>query len=80
MIFNGANIAEKIDLSANGHRLRLFRDVGSITMDTDGVETVDVNALGGADTLTVNDLKPHRRQQRQRQPRPQRTGEARPTA
>jgi Ca2+-binding RTX toxin-like protein len=56
MIFNGANIAEKIDLSANGQRLRLFRDVASITMDTDGVETVDINALGGADTLTVNDL------------------------
>ena len=58
MIFNGANVAEKIDLSANGHRLRLFRDVGGITMDTDGVETVDVNALGGTDKLTVNDLKP----------------------
>ena len=56
MIFNGANIAEKIDLSANGHRLRLFRDVANITMDTDGVETVAINALGGADTLTVNDL------------------------
>ena len=56
MVFNGANGAEKFDLSANGHRLRFFRDVGGITMDTDGVETVDVNALGGADTVTVNDL------------------------
>jgi Ca2+-binding RTX toxin-like protein len=56
MIFNGAGAAEHIDLSANGPRLRLFRDLGSITMDTAGVETVDVNALGGADTLTVNDL------------------------
>ena len=25
-------------------------------MDTDGVEIVDFNALGGADTITVNDL------------------------
>jgi hypothetical protein len=25
-------------------------------MDTDGVETVDFNALGGADLITVNDL------------------------
>ena len=25
-------------------------------MDTDGVEIVDFNALGGADTVTVNDL------------------------
>ena len=54
--FNGANVAEKIDLSANGSRLRLFRDVGNVTMDVNGVEQVDVVALGGADTLTVNDL------------------------
>ena len=56
MVFNGANVSEKIDLSANGTRLRLFRDVGSITMDTNGVEQVNVNALGGADTVTTNDL------------------------
>jgi hypothetical protein len=36
--------------------LRLFRDVGNVTIDVDGVQTVDVNALGGADTLTVNNL------------------------
>lgn len=56
MRFNGANAAEKFDLSANGSRLRFFRDVGNITMDTAGVEQVDVNALGGADLVTVNDL------------------------
>jgi Ca2+-binding RTX toxin-like protein len=56
MRFNGAAAAEQFALSANGHRLRFFRNVGNITMDTDGVETVDVNALGGADTVTVDDL------------------------
>ena len=56
MLFNGANVAEKVDLSANGGRLRFTRDVAGITMDTDGVEQVDFNALGGADTVTVNDL------------------------
>ena len=56
MRFNGAAAAEKFDLSANGNRLRFFRDVGNITMDTAGVERVDVNALGGADLVTVNDL------------------------
>src|SRR6266508_3679325 len=56
MRFNGANLAERIELSANGNRLRLFRDLGTITMDTAGVERVDVNALGGADLVTVNDL------------------------
>ena len=56
MLFNGSNAAEHFDLSANGHRLRFFRDVASITMDTDGVEQVDINALGSADVTTVNDL------------------------
>ena len=56
MLFNGANIAERIDVSANGERLRFFRDIGSITMDTNDVETVDFRAFGGADTVTVNDL------------------------
>jgi Ca2+-binding RTX toxin-like protein len=56
MLFNGAGIAEKIELSANGNRLRFARDIAGITMDTHGVERVDFNALGGADLVTVNDL------------------------
>ena len=56
MLFNGANVDEKIDLSANGSRLRFFRDVANITMDTNSVEQVDFDALGGADHVTVNDL------------------------
>ncbi len=56
LLFNGANIGEKVELSANGQRLRFFRNVGTITMDCDEVEVVQFNALGGADTVTVNDL------------------------
>jgi hypothetical protein len=56
MRFNGSNAAEHFDLSANGNRLRFSRDVGNITMDTAGIERVDVNALGGQDVVTVNDL------------------------
>ena len=56
MVFNGSNANENIDLSANGSRLRLFRDVGNIVMDTNGVEHVAVNTLGGADTVVTNDL------------------------
>ena len=33
-----------------------FRDVGNVTMDLNGVEDIELNALGGADTITVNDL------------------------
>ncbi len=56
MLFNGANINERFDVSANGGRVRFTRDVANIVMDLNDVETVDVKALGGADTLTVNDL------------------------
>ena len=56
MIFNGANGAEKVELSANGNRLKFTRDLAGITMDTAGVENVDFNALGGADLVTVHDL------------------------
>ena len=56
LIFNGANINEKIDITANGERVRLTRDVGGVTMDLNDVEQIGVNALGGADTIAVNDL------------------------
>jgi hypothetical protein len=56
MVFNGAGVAEKVDLSANGDHLKFFRDVANVTMDTHGVERVDFNALGGVDLVTVNDL------------------------
>jgi Ca2+-binding RTX toxin-like protein len=54
--FNGAGADETFDVSANGERVRFFRDVGNIVMDLDDVEDIDVNALGGADTVTVNDV------------------------
>ncbi len=56
LLFNGANIAEKITISANGTRTLLTRDVGNVTMDLDGIEHIQLNMLGGADTITVNDL------------------------
>jgi Ca2+-binding RTX toxin-like protein len=56
LLFNGANVNEHIDISANGARTRLFRDVGNVTMDLNDLERIDVRALGGADTITVNNL------------------------
>ena len=56
LLFNGANIAENIDISANGTRVRFFRNIATITMDLDDVEQITFNALGGADNITVNDL------------------------
>ena len=54
--FNGANIAEHIDISANGSRARFTRDIGNVTMDLKGIEKIAYQALGGADVITVNDL------------------------
>ncbi len=56
MRFNGANVTERVALSANGNRLKFRRDPGNVTMDTASVERVDFNALGGADLVFVGDL------------------------
>ena len=56
LLFNGANIAEQFDVSANGPRVRFTRNIATIVMDLDGVEEIDVNALGGADQTTINDM------------------------
>ena len=56
MRFNGSAIGEIFEASANGSRLRFTRNVANIVMDADDIEVVDLNALGGPDTLTVNDL------------------------
>jgi Ca2+-binding RTX toxin-like protein len=56
MLFNGANVSENIDVAANGGRVRFFRNVASVVMDLDDVESIDFNALGGADVTVVNDL------------------------
>ena len=56
MVFNGANISEHIDISANGGRVRFSRDVATVTMDLNDVEDIAFAALGGNDTIIVNDL------------------------
>ena len=56
MLFNGAAIAEQIDISANGGRVRFVRDIAGVVMDTNGVERIDFNALGGADRVETHDL------------------------
>jgi hypothetical protein len=56
MLFNGAAGSEIVTLTANAGRLSFFRLQGNVTMDTDGVERVDFNALNGTDNVTVNDL------------------------
>ncbi|HEX5223391.1 MAG TPA: calcium-binding protein [Verrucomicrobiae bacterium] len=56
LLFFGANIAENIDVVPNGNRVLFIRNVGSVTMDLDDVETIDFRALGGADNIVAADL------------------------
>ncbi len=56
LAFNGSNANERIDVSANGPRVKLFRDIANINMDFDTVERLELTALGGADRITVGDL------------------------
>lgn len=54
--FNGSAGSELFIVSANGARISFVRNLASIAMDLNEIETLDLNALGGADTLTVNSL------------------------
>jgi Ca2+-binding RTX toxin-like protein len=54
--FNASNAPEQVDVSRNGGRVRLTRNVGSVTMDFNDVESAVLRALGGSDQITVGDL------------------------
>jgi hypothetical protein len=56
LLFNGAGGAETMSLSAVGERSVFLRDPGTIRMDMNSVEKLQLNALGGADAITINDL------------------------
>ena len=64
MLFNGANVAENIDISANGGRATFFRNIANVTMDLNDVEAIDFNALGGADHDRRQRPDRHRRRPR----------------
>jgi Ca2+-binding RTX toxin-like protein len=55
LAFNGSNIGENIDISANGTRVRVFRNIANINLDVGGVERIAYDARGGADVVVVND-------------------------
>jgi Ca2+-binding RTX toxin-like protein len=56
MVFNGAGGNEIMAATADGGRVLFTREPGTIEMDLDDVEVVDVRTLGGADSVTVFDL------------------------
>ena len=57
LLFNGANVNENINISANGSRALFTRDVGNVIRWTSTASsTCSSMRFGGADTITVNDL------------------------
>jgi hypothetical protein len=56
MRFNGANIAENFELLAVGGKLHLTRSIANVTMLIEGTESVELNMVGGADTLEIGNL------------------------
>jgi Ca2+-binding RTX toxin-like protein len=56
LLFNGSNASENIDITPNGSRAFFLRDVAAVSMDTDTVETINYNASGGSDNVTIGDM------------------------
>jgi hypothetical protein len=56
LLFNGNGANETFDISANGGRVRFLRNVANVLMDCDGVEVVDLNALGGTDSTLIHNM------------------------
>jgi Ca2+-binding RTX toxin-like protein len=54
--FTGAGVSENIEIFANGGRALLFRDIANVLMDMNDVERIELQALGGFDSIFVNDL------------------------
>ena len=56
MAFNGSDVNEIMEVSANGSRVRFTRDVAAITMDLNDVESIVAKTFGGSDNVVVDDL------------------------
>jgi Ca2+-binding RTX toxin-like protein len=54
--FNASAASETIDVSPNGGRVLLARNIGQSTTDFDGIEQLALRMLGGADVVNLGDL------------------------
>ena len=52
--FDGSDGDELMTVTTQGNGFRFFRDLGDITVDTTGVEVVDVEAKGGNDVIDAS--------------------------
>ncbi len=56
MTFNGSGGNEIMAATASFRRVLFTRNLGTIVMDLNGIEAIDVRALGGTDAITVDDV------------------------
>ncbi|WP_052120525.1 calcium-binding protein [Inquilinus limosus] len=52
----GSAANETFNIAANGGRVLFVRDIGSVTLDLNDVERIQLKTLAGADTVAVRDL------------------------
>ena len=69
MLFNGANVAENIDISANGERVRFFRNIANVTMDLERRRAHRLQRPGRRRQHRRQRPERHRPRARQHQPR-----------
>lgn len=55
-VFNGSDGNEAFAATADGSGVRFTRSLGGIVMNLDGIEALDLNAVGGTDNVTIDDL------------------------
>jgi len=56
LLFNGSAGSEIFAATANGARVLFTRNLANIVMDLNDLETLEINALGGVDTVNVGDM------------------------
>lgn len=54
--FNGANIAESFVIARDGAGFTLQRNIAAVTLNAQGIETLRLASLGGADLVTTQPL------------------------
>jgi RTX calcium-binding nonapeptide repeat (4 copies) len=55
-VFNGSDGNEIFAATADGSHVRFTRNLGNIVMNLNDFEALDVNAFGGTDSTTIDDL------------------------
>ncbi|HEY5949265.1 MAG TPA: hypothetical protein VIV40_27415 [Kofleriaceae bacterium] len=56
VIFNGSAADEMIEITPNGSRVKVLRNIAAINLDLGGIERIDLRTRGGVDSVLISDL------------------------